>query len=380
MGEALRGIGVRASGRRAWMADHKLLPSRDNACERGCEPDPGLPLVPTTSPECDLLGQQEQGVAPPPLEGSEAEKRASAAGTTGAAGATEAVPLVGLPSGEVEEREEQGFQSGLGIRKALRKGWGATVKLWDNGLKDLSEKVNGTKSPTPPADGSSTSSPVLPADGCAQPEGDAPAHDGEAAFPAPGAAAGEVPESDAVEHSPWSPVVRPLSKAMEDAKSMGVKLADIWDMHDILDDVRQQRDYWRRRREEKARAREAEAEAKEVAHGVIRDIIDEIEHAHHAPSRRSNLVEAADDEGMPPTHQSGLELQLDAGIPQVVQGTPRDSRRRIRFGAKPSDQGAPGASTLPLHCTVGEPDPEPSVPKMGVDESAAVDRGGVAAC
>ena len=112
---------------------------------------------------------------------------------------------------------------------------------------------------------------------------------------------------------------------MEDAKSMGVKLADIWDMHDILDDVKQQRDYWRRRREEKARAREAEAEAKEVAHGVIQEIIDGIEDA----PRGSDLGEVADDDGVPAaTRQSELEPQLGAGIPQVVQGTPKDSRRR----------------------------------------------------
>ena len=165
---------------------------------------------------------------------------------------------------------EVGFQSGLGIRKALIMHWGATVKLWDDGIRDLSDKVKGVQPRTPP-----------PADDGGQPHlapqdvshGAAARDDDE---PAPAASEEETltAETDSEptarqEPSPWSPVVRPLSKAMQGAKAMGEKLADVWDIHDIFDDVKQQRDYWRRRREEKRLLAEAklsqEAKLKEEA-------------------------------------------------------------------------------------------------------------------
>lgn len=274
---------------------------------------------------------------------------------------------------EVAEEAEQGFQSGLGIRKALRKHWGATVKLWDDGLKDLSEKVKSIKPDTPPAGDSS--SPVLPADSGAPIDGvtaveDAQVYKTEEAEQAAGAGGGGA-EPDAVEHSPWSPVVRPLSKVMEEAKSMGVKLADIWDMHDILDDVKQQRDYWRRRREErriKESAKGAEFEddgsgATEnsasgittIAQSIIQDLVDDID----AASQERGALESGeriDEVPREMTHQDACHSQLAvADIPQVVPALPkkpgRQRHRAKHTPAKQADQDPETANSKAVSAT-----------------------------
>ena len=181
---------------------------------------------------------------------------------------------------------DQGFQSGLGIRKALRKHWGETVKLWD----DLSEKVvRGhalSAAASPPAEGAAEAcephdpphadTPSASAQGSSTSGADAAAEAGAQGAPA------EPPEAPGAHGNPWSPVVRPLSRAIMGARDMGGKLADIWDMHDLVEDVKQQRDYWRRRQEEKKsqeaakraaewakkeKAAEADAASATVAHG-----------------------------------------------------------------------------------------------------------------
>ena len=163
---------------------------------------------------------------------------------------------------------EQGFQSGLGIRKALRKHWGETVKLWD----DLSERVvRGhalSAAASPPAEGAAEAcephdpphadTPSASAQGSSTSGADATAEAGAQGAPA------EPPESPGAHGNPWSPVVRPLSRAIMGARDMGGKLADIWDMHDLVEDVKQQRDYWRRRQEEK-KSKEAATRAAEWA-------------------------------------------------------------------------------------------------------------------
>jgi hypothetical protein len=165
---------------------------------------------------------------------------------------------------------EVGFQSGLGIRKALIMHWGATVKLWDDGIRDLSDKVKGVQPRTPPPADDGVQPHLAPhevGNGAAARDDDEPA---PAASEEEALAAETDSEPTARQNpSPWSPVVRPLSKAMQGAKAMGEKLADVWDIHDIFDDVKQQRDYWRRRREEKRLLAEAklsqEAKVKEEA-------------------------------------------------------------------------------------------------------------------
>mmetsp|Transcript_44951 Transcript_44951/g.70475 ORF Transcript_44951/g.70475 Transcript_44951/m.70475 type:complete len:216 (-) Transcript_44951:108-755(-) len=51
-------------------------------------------------------------------------------------------------------------------------------------------------------------------------------------------------------NNPWSPMVRPIKLAFDGfskaGKEMGTKLADVWDMHDLADDLKEQRDRMRR--------------------------------------------------------------------------------------------------------------------------------------
>lgn len=327
-----------------------------------CCKDAGFLVAPTASPEF-RIGEELPAAEPPlfALPAAEEEEESTCAGLS--------ETNDGHQPAEAADEPEQGFRSGLGIRKALRKHWGATVKLWDDGLKDLSQKVQSIKPPTPPPDDSSrpgsgrVDGGAFVCDAHTQPTEEAVEAAGE------GASVSGDAEGDAVEHSPWSPVVRPLSKAMEDAKSMGVKLADIWDMHDILDDVRQQRDYWRRRREERrtkefAKGAEAQdgasaamessasAEASALAKGILLDIVDDID----AACNKRGLMEPGEErEGRgvhdereidggsstQVTDQGVLHLQpVGSDVPRVVpaDATPKgkEARRRHRFRANSS--------------------------------------------
>ena len=343
------------------MADGAPLAKPGSA---SCCKDAGFLVAPTASPELrvgeELKASELPLFALPAAEEEEESTCADLSETND-----------GRQTAEAADEPEQGFQSGLGIRKALRKHWGATVKLWDDGLKDLSQKVQSIKPPTPPPDDSSRSGSgyvdggALVCDAHTQPTEEAVEAAGEDA----GASISGDAEGDAVEHSPWSPVVRPLSKAMEDAKSMGVKLADIWDMHDILDDVRQQRDYWRRRREERrtkelpkgaeaqdgtfaGKERSASAEASALASGILLDIVDDI----GAASNKSGVMEPEGEgegrgvhdereiDGGPSTQvmdQDALHLRpVGTDVPRVVPAdvTPKgkEARRRHRFRANSS--------------------------------------------
>jgi len=290
------------------------------------------------------------------------------------------------PSVQVKkDGEEGGFKSGLGIRKALRMQWGATVKMWDDGLKDLSDKVKAIKPPTPPVDGSSAHC-ALPPDSTADAAVLLPVSvPVEEAVQGDGTAADSVAAAPAVveEHSPWSPVVRPLSQAMENAKSMGVKLADIWDMNDILDDVKQQRDYWRRKREEKRRIAAAAAEAtaceEQAAGGGHQDarVPGDGRPGTLVPGdgRPSSAPEAGQ-EDMGCVATTGAETHRHrpdtSGRPEVLSATPsqiaKEGRGRHRFvGKENSDPDSSDPAAPAVRWTFGERD-HTDVPSMGVVE------------
>ena len=274
-----------------------------------------------------------------------------------------------------DDEQNRGFQSGLGIRKALRKHWGATVKLWDDGLRDLSEKVKSIGPPTPPASSESSSASVPAAAKDSDEVQGQQAEDKDVAAKDVAAATGpvlangrtcadktglsrdddmgseeagarsdeEASRADGIiVQNPWSPVVRPISRAMEGAKSMGVKLVDIWDMHDIVEDVKQQRDYWRRRREEK-RLNELTKKANEWA---------ALEQKAEAAARLSAASSEQDEKGGNVDQEAGdadsgdrendtvgaQPERLTVERPQILCSTPgKPGRRRTRFGGKENE-------------------------------------------
>ena len=273
------------------------------------------------------------------------------------------------------EEPEPGFKSGLGIRKALRLHWGATVKLWDEGLRDLSDKVKGMQPRTPPPDSDDDAgAPARPDPPSSHAPQGACDDDGPAASAEAGEAGtddapleageGDVPAEAAVGHDPWSPVVRPLSKAMEGAKSMGIKLADVWDIHDIFDDVKQQRDYWRRRREEK-RAAAAAVLAGEAGASATPDAGAEVAREEGGGGEPNSPPPSARGEGGGAADAGATKRSGVAGRPEVLNVTPRqaakEGRRRQRFfeSAQPSDP-----AKLAVRWKFGEPDPATGVPRM----------------
>ena len=341
-------------------------------------------------------GEQAQaGLQAPGLE----EERGQAPGCAGEGEGGAAAVDEGGPA-MPEEEPEPGFQSGLGIRKALRLHWGATVKLWDEGLRDLSDKVKGMQPRSPPPggddtgahprlapEGDDTGAPARPAPGVAASAAGACGDDGPAAAEEEGEAGtddtppeageGDAPAEAAAGHDPWSPVVRPLSKAMEGAKSMGIKLADVWDIHDIFDDVKQQRDYWRRRREEKRAAAAAAAVLAEEAGAAATpdagaEVAREEGDAAGAGREEGEEVEEREEPPVPTPCPPGEEGDAGAatrsgvaGRPEVLNVTPRqaakEGRRRQRFfgSAEPSDP-----AKLAVRWKFGEPDPATGVPRM----------------
>ena len=255
------------------------------------------------------------------------------------------------PGQALEEPAETGFQSGLGIRKALRLHWGATVKMWDEGIKDISEKVKGINPPPPNTPPPKNNSEQSPAADCCDSEVSGTEHPlrpsavraehveledtGEKIDKEIGIAQDDEVDA-AAKHDPWSPVVRPLSKAMAGAKSMGIKLADVWDIHDIFDDVKQQRDYWRKRREEKRQAeqaRQAEAAAAASIEGL--NVEDNVEKTNHGDdSDKSELLVGPEPEATAPEMSLAAERAETAGRPEVLVAKQGSGRRRHRFGGK----------------------------------------------
>ncbi|EKX54807.1 hypothetical protein GUITHDRAFT_160526 [Guillardia theta CCMP2712] len=175
------------------------------------------------------------------------------------------------PAESKEGMEPEGFHSGLGLRKTLRHHLDNAMKFWDHSVHDLVNKLHQNKEMNvaqkahavdlEPGDG--VKQDAMPGDSPASAEsGHDSAHGGET-DPSPEVHLAGVPqrEEHAVDEeldpppvppssNPWSPISRPISMALDAGKQMGRRLADVWDVHDILDDLKEQRDYWRRKREQ----------------------------------------------------------------------------------------------------------------------------------
>jgi hypothetical protein len=252
-----------------------------------------------------------------------------------------------------------GFQSGLGIRKALSLHWGNTVRLLrgSTGQQEANDMRPSTSTVV-------ASEQVLPPEGSKEDAVGNVAHSAAVRELTEGEEAGESIVANPAQQNPWSPVVRPLSKGLENAKSMGLRLVEIWDIRDVFDDVQQQRDYWRRRREERrlkeelkaAELKQAEAAATIPPEGTVKQ--DELQHRFrsHSPAAQSTAHTHAN------THSVPLDMQTQdalangcegssASTPYILPGTPRqaarEGRRRHRgaLGVKehsePKDSGGP---------------------------------------
>jgi hypothetical protein len=251
-----------------------------------------------------------------------------------------------------------GFQSGLGIRKALSLHWGNTVRLLrgSTGQQEANDMHTSTSMVV-------ASEQVLPLEGSKEDAVGNVAQSAAVREPTEGEEAGESIEANPAQQNPWSPVVRPLSKGLENAKSMGLRLVEIWDIRDVFDDVQQQRDYWRRRREERrlkeelkaAELKQAEAAAT-IPEGAVKQDELQSRFRSQSPAAQSTSHTHAN------THSVPLDMQpqdalangcegSSASTPYILPGTPRqatrEGRRRHRgaLGVKehsePDDSGGP---------------------------------------
>mmetsp|Transcript_3200 Transcript_3200/g.7704 ORF Transcript_3200/g.7704 Transcript_3200/m.7704 type:complete len:288 (-) Transcript_3200:270-1133(-) len=168
--------------------------------------------------------------------------------------------------------DAEGFQSGLGLRKTLRLHLDNAIKFWDHSVHDLVNKLQQNKdangveqvhSNALEADLGNHRNAIMGVQPSSEGLGDEtkcssePVASSEAHLAGDGRSEELPAADDELEpppvppgSNPWSPISRPITMALDAGKQMGRRLADVWDVHDILDDLKEQRDYWRRKREQ----------------------------------------------------------------------------------------------------------------------------------